>query len=169
MMHPLSPARMALSPARLVPVALLATVLSSCSAAAPQPELDGIIDRQWQVIGIYTSPQLPSAIPAEVVVVPHLTLGRTSAVGSTGCADFAAEISYTAAGDAAADTVSFDELRWRHSDRECSEQERWVHNRIEDFIATGNSFDMVRDHNDQLILTLVDERVDSPALRFAAP
>ena len=101
-------------------------------------------------------------------------------LGSTGCEQFSAEVTYfNAASDSAnpdptelrkADAVRIDSIVFdtegETGSMECTGEMLWTHNNLSRLYAQGNEFDITVDKNNQLILTLQDGRVDSPAIRY---
>src|SRR5699024_5267885 len=98
----------------------------------------------------------------------------------TGCAQFNAQVSYfsddaDAGGDAAAElrkaeSVRIDAIVY-DTEGETGSVERsgarlWAHNNLSRCYAEGNACDIEVDTNNQLILTLQDDVVDSPAIRY---
>src|SRR5699024_2417628 len=49
---------------------------------------------------------------------------------------------------------------------DCTGEMLWTHNNLSRLYTEGNTFDIAVDKNNQLILTLQDGRVDSPAIRY---
>lgn len=168
----------------LAPSLAAAVLLAGCSTpddAPPQPLGDDRVGgKTWQAIGIYTSPESNGAISENTVSVPRVVFGETSMIGSTGCEQFNAQVSYFS-DDADADDDAAAELRKADSVRidsivydtegetgsvECTGEMLWAHNNLSRLYAEGNAFDIEVDTNNQLILTLQDDVVDSPAIRY---
>ncbi|QPK79479.1 META domain-containing protein [Corynebacterium lizhenjunii] len=144
----------------------LALPLAACSS----PEV--VQDRSWQVVGIYTSPDSPSTIPDTVNPAPSLTLGTAGLVGTTGCAQFRGRADYTHDGQPAAvdtaNTLRISSIDFAAPREDCAHESLWAHNQLERLLRADNTFDLRMDKNSELVLTLQDERVDSPAIRFVS-
>lgn len=165
-------------------LAAAALVLAGCSTpddAPPEPLGDDRVGgKTWQAIGVYTSPESNGAISENALMVPRVVFGETSMIGSTGCEHFRAEVSYfsdapDAQGDSAAelrkaDSVRIDSIAYdtegETGNVECSGEMQWTHNNLSRLYVEGNEFDIAVDKNNQLILTLQDDLVNSPAIRF---
>lgn len=165
-------------------LAAAALSLAACSTpddAPPEPLGDDRVGgKTWQAIGVYTSPETNGAISENALVVPRVVFGETSMIGSTGCEHFNAKVSYFS-DDPESDQDSSAELRKADSVRidsivfdtegetgevECSGEMQWTHNNLSRLYVEGNEFDIDVDKNNQLILTLQDDLVNSPAIRF---
>ena len=165
-------------------LAATALIVAGCSTpdgAPPQPLGDDRVGgKTWQAIGVYTSPETNGAISENTLSVPRVVFGETSMLGSTGCEQFSAEVTYfTDASDSAnpdptelrkADAVRIDSIVFdtegETGSMECTGEMLWTHNNLSRLYAQGNEFDITVDKNNQLILTLQDGRVDSPAIRY---
>lgn len=170
-----------------------------------RPGDDRIVGKDWQVIAIYTAPGAPSALPDAIGNPPHLVFGESTALGSTGCANFVARVSFYKGQERVsireADSLRIDEINFDSrptpgqpgsgpTDSEssgggptdtkssgngptgnvasCEAGQAWAHNHLSRLFIPGARFNISLDPNNQLILTLRDGRVDSPAIRFAA-
>lgn len=165
-------------------LAATALIVAGCSTpddAPPQPLGDDRVGgKTWQAIGVYTSPETNGAISENTLSVPRVVFGETSMLGSTGCEQFSAEVSYFSEdSDSAtpdptelrkADAVRIDSIVFdtegETGSMECTGEMLWTHNNLSRLYAQGNEFDITVDKNNQLILTLQDGRVDSPAIRY---
>lgn len=136
---------------------VLALVLGLAACAAPAD--DRVVDRDWQAIGIYTAPGASSAVPPQA---PSISFSKTGAVGTTGCSRFVADVDFHD------DAVRFDSVTWGEQSPNCDGQSAWAHNTLTKLFVEGNDFTVAINPNDQLILTLRDGKVDSPAVRFVA-
>ncbi len=165
-----------LAGARSIVAALLCgtAALSACSSGPerPAPGDDVVMDKSWQVIGIYTAPQAPNAITDALPQAPSLTFGTRGFVGTTGCAPFRATASYQRAGEPAAvndaDAVRIDSIAFDTPRADCTGAALWAHNQLSRLLHDDAQFDLNIDPANQLILTLQDGQVDSPAIRFAS-
>ena len=156
-------------------VALSASLLSGCGSSDDTEQAPGnheVMDKSWQVIGIYTTPDGPSTIPDSVPIAPSMTFGSHGIVGTSGCAQFRARASYfRGTEDAAvndADNLRIDGIEWDSTRDGCTGESLWAHNQIVRLITEDSAFDMKVDTVNQLILTLRTDAVDSPAIRFAS-
>ncbi|PQM74335.1 hypothetical protein [Corynebacterium sp. J010B-136] len=165
-------------------LAAAAVFLASCSTpdgAPPQPLGDDRVGgKTWQAIGVYTSPETNGAISENTLSFPRVVFGETSMLGSTGCEQFSAKVTYFSdASDSEnpdptelrkADAVRIDSIVFdtegETGSMECTGEMLWTHNNLSRLYAQGNEFDITVDKNNQLILTLQDGRVDSPAIRY---
>lgn len=159
-------------------------VLAGCSTpddAPPEPLGDDRVGgKTWQAIGIYTSPDANGGISENALVVPRVVFGETSMIGSTGCEHFTAQVSYfsddpeseedSSAELRRADSVRIDSINYdtegETGDVDCAGEMLWAHNNLSRLYTEGNQFDITVDKNNQLILTLQDDLVDSPAIRY---
>lgn len=153
-----------------------AAALSGCGAAdsdqAKAPGSDVIMDKSWQIIGMYTTPESGGALSNTVVPAPSLTLGNRGMVGTTGCAQFKARVSYTANGQSSglngADAVRIESMDVDTRREDCAGQSLGVHNQLLHLLTEGAVFDMHVDRNNQLVFTLQSDAVDAPALRMVS-
>lgn len=152
-----------------------ATVATACSSPAPEPTAPGdavVIDKSWQVIGIYTAPDAPSTISDSTPQVPSFTLGPRGMVGTTGCATFRARASFSNDNQPAnvneADSLHIDAIEFGPQSGDCVGAALWAHNHLTRLLAEGHEFGMTVDTTNQLVLTLRDGKVDSPAIRAAS-
>lgn len=155
---------------------LLTTTLVACGSneeEEPQPLGDDrIVGKQWQVVGIYSNAANSARVSDSMVDVPHLVLGESTALGNTGCSRFVAKMSFTddegkAATNEAA-RLRFEEMDFDERDEECTGENAWAHNQLSRLFVEGNEFEIFVDRNNQMILTLIDGKVDSPSIRYAA-
>lgn len=135
---------------------------------------DHIAGRQWQAVGIYTSPDSPARIPRDIAEQPSIVLGKATAVGSTGCVRYSARVSYFDGNEPAnvedANIMRIDHVDFEDAgrkDRPCTGSSAWADNNIRQLIAEGAEFAVSLDPNGELILRLRDGQVESPSLRFA--
>ncbi|WJY90456.1 hypothetical protein [Corynebacterium confusum] len=157
-------------------LAAAALVLAGCGDSEPPaptaPGDERIVGKDWQVTGIYTDPEALSTISEAVTNVPSISFGESTAVGTTGCARFVAKVSYAEGEDAAnvrdADYLRFDEVRYDERSEDCTGEAAWAHNSLSRLIATDREFDISINPNHQLVLTLRDGKVDSPAVEFVS-
>lgn len=171
-MRPISVTRWAVATCAL----LSAGMLAACGSNEPEepqvPGNDRLMDKNWQAIGIYTSPDAPSMIPEEATEAPTITFGQDAAIGTTGCARFRAEVSYTAHNEKVypedADTLRIDAIEFDEKSDNCEGEVAWAHSRLTQLLTDDHEFDITIDSNNQLVLTLRDGKVDSPAIRYAS-
>lgn len=155
---------------------MLAGSLAACGSDEPaQPQAPGderLMDKTWHAIGIYTSPDAPSTIPEEATDAPTIVFGRNAAVGSTGCARFRADLSFSADNQKAypedADTLAINAIEYDERAEGCEGEVAWAHSRLTQLLTADHEFGITIDSNNQLVLTLRDGRVDSPAIRYAS-
>lgn len=154
------------------PLAVVAALSAAVALTACGTEEGRIVGKNWQVIGIYTTPDAPSAIPETVAEVPDMVFGESTLIGTTGCTRYRAEVSYldnnAAANIRDADTLRIDELVFDEQASACEGEGAWIHNRLTQILNQGSEYGMKLDPNDELILTVRDGQVDSPSLRLAA-
>ncbi|MDY3126726.1 MAG: hypothetical protein SOW59_01140 [Corynebacterium sp.] len=159
-------------------ITALALTMSACGSADQAPLAvhgdERITDKTWQVVGIYTAPQARSAIPDSMVDVPTLVFGQDSLLGTTGCQRFRADVTYNAAPSTPIDRiteVSIDAITFDTdaSLSDCTGDRLWAHNSLTRLYSVGNAFDVYVNKNDELSLTLQDDLVDSPAVKFISP
>ncbi|MEX3517527.1 hypothetical protein VVR26_08805 [Corynebacterium camporealensis] len=160
----------------LVCGAVAASLLSACGSEEPTgPQAPGderIVGKDWQVVGIYTNPDSPSTIPDSLVEVPHISFGESSAVGTTGCTRFTAEVSFSTGEDSTnirdADVMHLDEITYDEPSESCTGAANWADTSMRHLLREGNDFDISMNPNNQLVLTLDTDEVDSPALRLVS-
>ncbi|APT91924.1 hypothetical protein CPHO_02240 [Corynebacterium phocae] len=146
------------------------TSLSGCGSGADPDTV--VVDRSWQVSGIYTSADSPSVIPNAITQPPSLTFGARGLVGTSGCAQFRATASYFRAGEKSnvedADRLTLDSVSWKPMDGDCAGEQLWAHNQFTRLFAQGHGFGLSSPDKDQLILTLEDAGVEPPSLRLVS-
>lgn len=165
-------------------IAAATLFLAGCSTpdgAPPQPLGDDRVGgKTWQAIGVYISPETNGSISENSLSVPRAVFGETSMLGSTGCEEFSAQVSYfnddpdsqeqdptelRKADAVRIDSIVFD-TEGETGRVDCTGEMLWTHNNLSRLYTEGNTFDIAVDKNNQLILTLQDGRVDSPAIRY---
>ena len=160
----------------LAAAALCAGALSGCGADDAEPTAPGddtVVGKQWQVVNLYTTPDAPSAIAKDTTQVPHLSFGEHTMVGSTGCVPFTADVSFrhdekdSTIWDA--DSMHVEEVTYEDAAAgpECTGSPQRVDFLLRNLIATSNDFSYEVNENNQLILTLRTDAVDSPIIRLA--
>ena len=158
-------------------VALCLAALPACGSAEEEPTPRGderVIGKQWQVTNLYTTPEAPSAIAPDTAQVPHMSFGEHTVVGSTGCVPFTAEVSFTEGDKEStiweADGMHVDKVDYESvpSDEDCTGSALWADKLLRTLIAQGHDFDFALNHNNQLVLTLRTDKVDSPIIRMAS-
>lgn len=133
-----------------------------------------LLDSTWQITHIYSSPEDPTEVPAELAGVPRLGFSQNSMAGYTGCAPLQAQVSFS---DADGDSVAAGEAEFVQlnevitdeiaDDVDCTGTASWVHGHISDLLQTGNRFALDFDAHGELVLRLDDGHpVNSPALRM---
>lgn len=156
---------------------LLAFGLAGCSSAEEEPAPRGddrIVGKDWQVINLYTSPDAPSSLPADTAHVPHMSFGEHTAVGSTGCVPFTAEVSFHKDDKTSTiwegDVMRVEKATYESPPRsgDCEGSMQWADSLMRNLIAEGHEFDFALNPNNQLVLTLRTDKVDSPIIRMAA-
>ena len=156
--------------------ALCLAALSGCSSdEAPTPRGDDIIvGKQWQVINLYTAPDARSAIAPDTAQVPLMSFGEHTVVGSTGCVPFTAEVSFTEGEKDStiwdADGMLVEKVDYESvaAGEECTGSAQWADKLLRSLIAQGHEFDFKLNQNNQLVLTLRTDKVDSPIIRMAS-
>lgn len=167
---------------RLVTVLLSGLALTACGG----PEVDEnagaeaiaagdeapIVGPLWTATNYYTSADEPSALPQTVAGTVNLVFGESSAAGSTGCAEFQADVTFFA-GDKetraeAADHVVIDDIKFRDVGIECSASSREIHDDLVEFFAPEADLGLLRRGATELVVTADTKAVDSPSLRLAA-
>ena len=153
---------------------LLALTLAACGTpednAAPGDQVR--MDKSWQVVGIYTAADATSSIPESVQPAPSLTLGTQGLVGTSGCAQFRADATYLNGEEESnvedADAVRIDSVHVDDTRADCTGESLWAHNQLTRLLAQDHEFTLRVDENNQMVFTLRDGRVDSPAIRFVS-
>lgn len=149
---------------------------TACSKNSADPPMR-IAQRNWQVTGIFTDPEAPTSLPASVTTLPEVTFGERSATGSTGCARFQALVSYHHAEEGEdgeqtsireANRLRLDNVRMDSPSEDCTGASAWAHGQLSALLAEGHEFEISFGTSEQLALTLIDDRVDSPALRLTS-
>lgn len=140
---------------------------------APQaPGDERIVGKNWQVVSIYTSPEAASTVPESLANVPQLSFGESSLVGSTGCSQFRGQVSYLGGEKRSnirdADTLKIDEIEYSAANQDCLGSASWADGHMRNLLASGHEFDMRMNPNNQLILTLRTDAIDSPGLRMVS-
>ena len=157
--------------------ALLASGLTGCGSADEEPTPRGddrIVGKDWQVINLYTSPDAPSSLPADTAQVPHMSFGEHTAVGSTGCVPFTAEVSFHKGNKASTiwegDVMRVEKATYESppNGEDCEGSVRWADSLMRNLIAEGHEFDFALNPNNQLVLMLRTDKVDSPIIRMAS-
>lgn len=153
----------------------LATLPGCSSDDAPAPRGDDlIVGKQWQVTNLYTTPEARSAIAPDTAQVPHMSFGEHTVVGSTGCVPFTAEVSFTEGEKDStiwdADGMLVEKVDYESvaAGEECTGSAQWADKLLHSLIAQGHEFDFKLNQNNQLVLTLRTDKVDSPIIRMAS-
>ncbi|WP_448852798.1 hypothetical protein [Corynebacterium sp. 335C] len=89
---------------------------AACSSADPR-----VVDRTWQVTGVFDDPALPQA-PVEGEIPPTLVFGGTSYTGSSACGEFRGDVDWV--GDGVARVGAPEWLRTRDCSANASEYDR---------------------------------------------
>lgn len=79
--------------------ACAATLLVACGSGEEEPQAPGdeqILDKQWQVVSINTTPDAASTIPESIPQAPTLSFGESTLVGTTGCTQMVGKVTYSA-------------------------------------------------------------------------
>lgn len=113
---------------KLAPLVALGALaaLSGCSLQAPT----------WQVVGVYTDPSLPGALPADAAGAANFRVHSGEFRGSTPCASVRGEL--TIDGDTL--TLDFVEL---DDPGDCSGGARHTHDQLAGLLTPGASFHIV--------------------------
>ncbi|OFP66170.1 hypothetical protein HMPREF2978_05770 [Corynebacterium sp. HMSC074C01] len=157
--------------------ALLALGVAGCASTEEEPTPRGddrIVGKDWQVINLYTSPDAPSSLPTDTAYVPHMSFGEHTAVGSTGCVSFTAEVSFHKDDKASTiwegDVMRVEKATYESPPRsaDCEGSVQWADSLMRNLIAEGHEFDFALNPNNQLVLTLRTDKVDSPIIRMAS-
>ena len=153
--------------------ALVSLAAATTGLAACADESTGtLLDSTWQITHIYSAPEDPTEVPADLAGVPRLGFSQNSMAGYTGCAPLQAQVSFSdvsgnSAPAGAASFVLLNEVIIDESDTECTGTKAWVHSHISDLLASGNRFALQFDARGELVLQLDDgQPTDSPALRM---
>lgn len=141
-------------------------------AACADESTGTLLDSTWQITHIYSAPEDPTEVPAQLAGVPRLGFSQNSMAGYTGCAPLQAQVSFSddsgasvAAGDA--EYVLLNEVITDDIDTECTGTAAWVHSHIADLLQSGKRFAIDFDARGELVLRLDDGHpVNSPALRM---
>lgn len=149
---------------------------AACGSNAPEapqaPGDDRIVGKDWQVVSIYTAPDAASTVPESLVDVPQISFGESSLVGSSGCAQFRGHVSYHGVEERTnireADTLRLDEIVYDTPKEDCEGAAGWTDGHMRNLMATGHEFSIRMNPNNQLVLTLRTDAIDSPALRMVS-
>ena len=151
------------------------TLLAACGSEddAPQPAGDDrIVDKQWQVVSINIAPDAASTIPESITHAPAFSFGESTMVGTTGCTRLAARLSYTADDEREnirdGKKLHFDEVKYDDTDKDCEGGSVWADNLLRKLISSDNDFIYTVNSNNQLILELDTDEVDSPSIKLVS-
>lgn len=157
-------------------------VVSGCSGprvdddAAAQALAAGeqvpVVGPLWAATDYYVAAGEPSALPQTVAGTVNVVFGESSAAGSTGCAQFQADVTFLADGEPAraadADELTVDAIDVRDVGAECAGSSRRIHEDLQEFYSPGSSLEITRPGESELVLTVSGAGIDPPTLRFAA-
>lgn len=153
---------------RLFAALLLSTpVLAACAEADTASPITGT---NWQITNLFLAPETPSALPDLVAGRASLVFGQRSVAGSTGCAPFQGQVTFSADGESAnpenADRVSFDLMDIEAPAEDCAGQAMFTHQELSRLL--DGEFDLELLSENELALTQVSEDVDPPAIRLSS-
>lgn len=165
-------------------VVLVCTAVGAAACGGPEVDEDAgaealaagetvpVTGPLWTATDYFTSRDEPSALPQTVAGTVNLVFGDSSAAGSTGCAEFQAEITFLSGDEEStadkADAVVFDDTEFRDVGDECAASSRVVHEDLVEFYSSGARLELSRRGTTELVLTSTKQSVDAPSLRFAA-
>lgn len=151
------------------------TLLAACGSEddAPRPAGDDrIVDKQWQVVSINTAPDAASTIPESIPHAPEFSFGESTLVGTTGCTRLAARLTYTTDDEREnirdGNKLHFDEVKYDDTDEDCEGSSVWADNLLRNLITSDNDFIYTVNSNNQLILELDTDEVDSPSIKLVS-
>ncbi|WP_234462040.1 hypothetical protein [Corynebacterium macginleyi] len=151
------------------------TLLAACGSQdeGPQPAGDDrIVDKQWQVVSINIAPDAASTIPESIPNAPEFSFGESTMVGTTGCTRLAARLTYTANNEREnirdGNKLHFDEVKYDDTYENCEGGSVWADNLLRNLFTSDNNFIYTINSNNQLILELDTDEVDSPSIKLVS-
>lgn len=170
-MRPLFP-RLA---ATLLAAVSSAALLSGCGSDEDEPQAPGdkqILDKQWQVVSINTTPDAASTIPESIPQAPTLSFGESTMVGNTGCTQMVGKVTYSADDEREnirdGNRLHFDEVDYDETAKDCHGASVWADNLLRNLISADRDFRYTVNSNNQLVLELVSDAVDSPSIKLVS-
>ena len=168
--------RLATAPlAAVCAAACAAMLLSGCGSDEETPQAPGdeqILDKQWQVVSINTTPDAASTIPESIPQAPTLSFGESTLVGTTGCTQMVGKVTYSAAEKHQnirdGNRLHFDEVDYDETAKDCHGSSVWADNLLRNLISADRDFHYTVNSNNQLVLELVTDEVDSPSIKLVS-
>ena len=160
-----------------VPIAATcaAALLAGCGSGDEEPQAPGdeqILDKQWQVVSINTTPDAASTIPESIPQAPTLSFGESTLVGTTGCTQMVGKVTYSANEERQniqdGNRLHFDEVDYDETAQDCHGASVWADNLLRNLISTGRDFHYTVNSNNQLVLELITDEVDSPSIKLVS-
>ena len=155
--------------------ACAATLLVACGSGEEEPQAPGdeqILDKQWQVVSINTTPDAASTIPESIPQAPTLSFGESTLVGTTGCTQMVGKVTYSADEERQniqdGNRLHFDEVDYDETAQDCHGASVWADNLLRNLISAGRDFHYTVNSNNQLVLELVTDEVDSPSIKLVS-
>lgn len=146
---------------------LSAPVLAACAESDTSSPITGT---NWQITNLFLAPETPSALPDLVAGRASLVFGQSSAAGSTGCAPFQGQVTFSSDGEPTspqdADRVSFDLMDIEVPVEGCVGQAMFIHQELSRLL--DGEFDLELLSENELALTKVSDAVDPPAIRLSS-
>lgn len=112
----------------------------------------------WQVVAVYTAPDLPGDVPADAAGRVNFAVDGTTFTGSTGCADVAGEFAQDG------DTVTLETITVGDVG-ECTGGTRHIHEQLVPLLTQGATFTR-RDLSEYEVMLTGDNTVDPPSIRL---
>lgn len=152
-----------------------AALLSGCGSDEDEPQAPGdeqILDKHWQVVSINTNPDAASTIPKSIPQAPTLSFGESTMVGNTGCTQMVGKVTYSADDERQnireGNRLHFDEVEFDETAEDCHGASVWADNLLRNLITSDNDFIYTVNSNNQLILELDTNEVDSPSIKLVS-
>lgn len=140
-----------------------------CAVAACTPaDTHPLADRTWEIIAVYTDPDMPGDVPADAAGRAALTFGRNSLTARTACAPLQARASV------AADSVRLERVKVGSLDDACAGGSRRLHEQLVGLLVEGAEFDVrhvgeTEGEPKEIMLTLRSDAIDPPTIRAVTP
>lgn len=131
---------------------------TGCAAAGDDGVAASLAGPTWQIVGVYTDPNLPGDLPGDAAGTASLTFGARSMKGQTSCAPLRATI--TAEGThLRLDEVEIDDAG------NCTGGARHTHDQLAGILTPGASFEVRRYGDAEALLTSNRGELNSPSIR----
>lgn len=150
-------------------VLFLAAGAAGCGASDAPSTLRG---PAWQVVAIYTDPEVPGELPAAAAGTAHLAFGGASITGTTGCAALQGSVEFSDEGESvSADRASQVRITGISYDKQgdCTGELLYTHEQLQAILSPGATLDIQHVGPREVVLTLEGDAVNPPAIRMMAP